>query len=99
MLGHINFFFSLSMHFRKLKGLKLSGLPNVRDMGLMILLLEETLPECTIFGVDQKLLEPPSDDLASQLPSRMQAITDGNNTDSTSSNLPPDRIARGSTKS
>ena len=93
----------LSLYFRKLKGLKLSGLPNVRDMGLMVLLLEEALPECTIFGVDPEMLKPPSDDPHSQLSSRMHAITEGQNADSKESNLLPhsidhDSVAHGNTK-
>lgn len=72
-------------------------------MGLMILLLEEALPECTIFGVDPEMLKPPSDDPHSQLSSRMHAITEGQNADSKESNLPSDSvdhdsIAHGNTK-
>lgn len=59
---------------KKLKGLKLSNLPNVENMGLMVLLLEEALPECTIFGVEQEKLLPP-DTTIEQLTERMQAIT------------------------
>ncbi|KAK7483528.1 hypothetical protein BaRGS_00025202 [Batillaria attramentaria] len=62
-------------HLKKLKGLKLSDLPNVQDIGLMILLLEETLPECTVFGVDLDKLQPPSD---GQLSARLAAITSEN---------------------
>ncbi|XP_071080347.1 distal membrane-arm assembly complex protein 2-like [Haliotis cracherodii] len=39
-------------HLEKLKGLKLSNLPNVKHLQLMVLLLEESLPECMVFGVD-----------------------------------------------
>ena len=86
-------------YFRKLKGLKLSELPNVRDMGLMVLLLEETLPDCTIFGVDLDKLEPPSDDPDGQLSGRMKAISSGHNTDCDGSNLPPESVASGHSKS
>ncbi|XP_076463552.1 distal membrane-arm assembly complex protein 2-like [Babylonia areolata] len=44
---------------RNLKGLKLTGLSGVRNLGLMVLLLEEALPQCTIFGVDPEALAVP----------------------------------------
>ncbi|XP_067680618.1 distal membrane-arm assembly complex protein 2-like [Haliotis asinina] len=39
-------------HLEKLKGLKLSNLPNVNHLQLMVILLEESLPDCMVFGVD-----------------------------------------------
>ncbi|KAL8619789.1 hypothetical protein ACOMHN_025875 [Nucella lapillus] len=63
---------------RNLKGLKLTGLPKVKDMGLLVLLLEEALPQCTIFGLDPTALLPPGDQSDSpSLSGQLESITGG----------------------
>ncbi|KAK7104120.1 distal membrane-arm assembly complex protein 2-like [Littorina saxatilis] len=64
---------------KKLTGLNLSGLSLVQNMGLMVLLLEEGLPECTIFGVNEEQLKPPSEDSIGHLSQRMDAIIESQN--------------------
>ena len=49
---------TINSFFRNLKGLKLSNLPNVENIGLVAILLQEALPGCTIFGIEEERLDP-----------------------------------------
>jgi hypothetical protein len=60
-------------NFRNLKGLKLTNLPSVKNMGLMILLLEDAIPELTVFGVEPHQMLPPGTDFK-DLADRVEAI-------------------------
>ncbi|CAL1536962.1 unnamed protein product [Lymnaea stagnalis] len=51
---------SLLYNLPKLKGLKISNLTGVKNLGLISILLEEKLPNLTILGVEDKDVNPPT---------------------------------------